>query len=277
MNSEDLEIRLLLEAIYLKYGYDFRRYAKASLKRRVLHRLVTSGLTDVSAMQHRILTDRTFFETLLLDLSINVTEMFRDPSFYKIFRSQVIPVLKTYPFLRIWVAGCATGEEVYSIAIILKEEGFGNRFQIYATDFNEIVLKKARDGIYPIAKMQEYTGNYQKAGGQHAFSDYYTARYDSAIMKQDLKEQVVFSAHNLATDTVFNEMQLISCRNVMIYFEKELQNHVYQLFRESLCQGGFLCLGKKETLQFSQVEADFGEFVRPEIIYRKGLDQTRLA
>jgi chemotaxis protein methyltransferase CheR len=269
MRTEDIEIQLLLEAIYLQYGYDFRSYAKASVKRRILHRLAMSGMSDISSLQHRILVEKPFFESLLLDLSINVTEMFRDPTFYKALRSEVVPTLRTYPFIRIWVAGCASGEEVYSLAILLMEEGFGNRFQIYATDFNEVVLRKAKEGIYPIGKIREYTSNYQKAGGLETFSDYYTAHYDSVIMSQALKERVVFSSHNLATDSVFNEMQLISCRNVLIYFDRNLQNRVLNLFQDSLCRGGFLCLGKKETLQFSDCDPNFEGVVNSEKIYQK--------
>ena len=175
-------------------------------------------------MLDKILNDRAFFETMLLDLSINVTEMFRDPSFYKNLRKDVIPILKTYPFVKIWHAGCATGEEVYSLAILLKEEGLYKRAQIYATDFNEVVLQKAKEGIYPIDCMKDYTVNYQKAGGRESFADYYTAKYDSAIIDKSLKNNIIFADHNLATDGVFGEMNLILCRNVLIYFNKILQN-----------------------------------------------------
>jgi chemotaxis protein methyltransferase CheR len=269
--NDEIEIRLLLEAIYLKYGYDFRQYGKAHLKRRILRRLGLSQLASISEMQHRILIDRDFFETLLLDLSINVSEMFRDPHFYLAVRQEVVPELKTYPFVRIWHAGCATGEEVYSMAIMLTEEGLYERSQIYATDFNEVILQRAREGIYPVSAVREYTSNYQKAGGTGSFSDYYTAKYDAVIFHQKLREKIVFADHNLATDGVFGEMHLIFCRNVLIYFEKELQQRAIQLFYESLRPGGFLCLGAKESLRFTDLEDRFETFLAPEKIYRKKL------
>lgn len=269
MKDEDIEIQLLLEAIYLKYGYDFRNYAKASVKRRIQQRLTLSRLADISAMQHKILYDKPFFETLLLDLSINVTEMYRDPSFYQILREKVIPILKTYPFIKIWHAGCSTGEEVYSMAIFLKEEGLLDKSLIYATDINEVVLKKAKEGIYPIDRIKEYTINYQKAGGRESFANYYTAKYDAVIMNKSLKKNMVFSQHNLATDSEFGEMHLIMCRNVLIYFDDELENRVFSLFHESLVRQGFLCLGSKESLSFSKYAKHFKEFVPREKIYRK--------
>lgn len=269
MESENIEIKLLLESIFLKYGYDFRNYSMASIKRRLVHRLTASGLQSLSAMQHKLLYDTIFFETLLLDLSINVTEMFRDPSFYLALRTEVIPILETYPFIKIWNAGCSSGEEVYSMAILLKEEAIYKRTQIYATDFNEVILCKARDGIFPIDHMKKYISNYIKAGGIRSFSDYYTAKYDSAIMEKDLKANVVFADHNLVTDGVFGEMNLIMCRNVLIYFDKTLQNRVLNLFHESLCHGGFLCLGSKESIRFSECADNFENAVEGEAIYRK--------
>jgi len=265
----NIEIQLLLEAIFVKYGYDFRDYAQAHVKRRVLHRLGLSGLDSISAMQHRVITDQSFFDKLLLDLSINVTEMFRDPLFYRMIREEVAPVLHTYPFIKIWVAGCATGEEVYSLAILLKEEGLYDRSQIYATDFNQVVLNKAKEGIYPIDRLKEYTGNYQKAGGLGSLGDYYTAKYSSVIIDQTLKDKIVFADHNLVTDTVFGEMNMIVCRNVLIYFNKELQNHVTKLFLDSLCAGGFLCLGSKESLRFTVYSDAFEEVAAKERIFRK--------
>ena len=265
----NIEIQLLLEAIFVKYGYDFRDYAQAHVKRRVLHRLGLSGLDSISAMQHRVITDQSFFDKLLLDLSINVTEMFRDPLFYRMIREEVAPVLHTYPFIKIWVAGCATGEEVYSLAILLKEEGLYDRSQIYATDFNQVVLNKAKEGIYPIDRLKEYTGNYQKAGGRGSLGDYYTAKYSSVIIDQTLKEKIVFADHNLVTDTVFGEMNMIVCRNVFIYFNKELQNRVIGLFLKSLRAGGFLCLGSKESLRFSKYSDAFETVVGKERIFRK--------
>ncbi len=269
MKDEDIEIQLLLEAIYLKYGYDFRNYAKASVKRRIQQRLSLSRLADISAIQHKILYDKPFFETLLLDLSINVTEMYRDPSFYQALREKVIPILKTYPFIKVWHAGCSTGEEVYSMAIFLQEEGLLDKSLIYATDINEVVLKKAKEGIYPIDRIKEYTINYQKSGGRESFANYYTAKYEAAIMNKSLKKNMVFSQHNLATDSEFGEMHLIMCRNVLIYFDDDLENRVFGLFYDSLVRQGFLCLGSKESLRFSNYANRFTEFVPKEKIYRK--------
>jgi chemotaxis protein methyltransferase CheR len=269
MDCEDIEIKLLLEAIFLKYGYDFRNYANESIKRRICQRLMLSKLPSISAMQHQLLTDKAFFETLLLDFSINVTEMYRDPSFYLALRKNVIPILKTYPYIKIWHAGCSTGEEVYSMAIFLKEEGLLNRSLIYATDINEIALKKAREGIYPVDKIKDFTLNYQKAGGRESFANYYTARYEAVIMNKSLKKNMIFAQHNLATDNEFGEMHLIMCRNVIIYFDNDLENRVFGLFNNSLIRQGFLCLGSKETLSFSKYAKCFEEFVSSEKIYRK--------
>jgi chemotaxis protein methyltransferase CheR len=269
IETQNIELQLLLQAIYLKYGYDFRNYAKASVKRRVQHRLNKENLTSLSAMQHKLLYDVAFFERLLLDLSINVTEMFRDPSFYLAVRKVVVPELKKLPFLKIWHAGCSTGEEVYSMAIILKEEGLYARTQIYATDMNQVVLKQAKDGIFNISKLKQYTANYQKAGGQESFSDYYSAHYDHVVMDKSLKENVLFSDHNLATDGVFGEMNLIMCRNVLIYFNRELQDRALKLFLESLGSEGFLCLGSKESIHFSEYSYAFKDVVREEKIYLK--------
>jgi chemotaxis protein methyltransferase CheR len=267
--NEDIEIQLLLEAIYLKYGYDFREYARASIRRRILRRLELSGMPSISAMQHAMLNDPAFFETLLSDFSINVTEMFRDPSFYRVLRAEIVPILRTYPFIKIWHAGCATGEEVYSMAILLQEEGLYDRTQIYATDFNDGVLQKAKDGIYAIENIKEYTVNYQKAGGTNAFVNYYTAKHEHILMNRSLKTQMVFANHNLASDHIFGEMNLILCRNVLIYFTKTLQNRVMQVLYESLCPYGFLCLGSKESLRFSQYTDHFEQVVHHEKIYKR--------
>lgn len=267
--NQTIEINLLLEALWQKYGYDFRDYARASLERRVLYRFSSSGMNNILEMTHQLLEDREFFKLLLEDLSINVTEMFRDPSFFQVFRKKVISYLKTHPFIRLWIPGCATGEEVYSIAIVLKEEGLYERSQIYATDINETVLQKAKEGIYSLDLIKKYTKNYQEAGGKLSFSNYYTARYNSAIMDSSLKTNIVFAAHNLATDEVFNEMQLISCRNVLIYFDSNLKNRVYGLFFDSLCHSGILCLGTKESLRFAKNYKDFEDFSKNEKIYRK--------
>jgi chemotaxis protein methyltransferase CheR len=269
LETQNIELQLLLQAIYLKYGYDFRNYAKASIKRRVNHRLLKEGLENLSAMQHKLLYDVHFFERLLLDMSINVTEMFRDPSFYLALRKHVIPQLKKYPFLKVWHAGCSSGEEVYSMAIILKEEGLYDRTQIYATDMNEVVLRQAKDGIFNISKLKQYTANYQKAGGLESFSDYYMAHYEHVVMDKSLKKNVLFSDHNLATDGVFGEMNLILCRNVLIYFNRELQNRVLKLFFDSICQDCFLCLGSKESIRFSENADAFEDVVREERIYRR--------
>ncbi len=272
LENEKIELQLLLEAIYLKYGYDFRDYSKASIKRRVLHRLSLSGLKSISEMQHSLLYDKEFFETLLLDLSVNVTEMFRDPTFYRAVRKEVVPVLRDRPFVKVWHAGCATGEEVYSTAILLKEEGLYEKTQIYATDFNEEVIKKAKEGIYPIDRLKEYTHNYKDAGGLESFADYYTARYDNVLMNNALKENIVFADHNLVTDGVFAETDMIVCRNVLIYFSRDLQNHVFKLFRDSLTDNGVLCLGSKESIRFSQYSDEFEDVVRGEKIYMKKLN-----
>lgn len=269
IENQDLEIQLFLQAIYLKYGYDFRGYSKSHIKRRILNRLCLSGLNNISEMQNRVIYDESFFHTILHDFSINVTEMFRDPSFYRSIKEKVIPILKTYPFIKIWHAGCSTGEEVYSMAILLKEEGLLNKSEIYATDFNEIVLKKAEEGIYPIENIKDYTYNYHQSGGTEVFSNYYTVKYNSVIFDESLKKKIIFADHNLVTDGVFGEMNLIICRNVLIYFNKELQNHVIKLFYDSLCNGGILGLGSKESLRFSEYDYKFQAYVEEEKIYRK--------
>jgi len=247
---EKIELDLFLDAIYQRYGYDFRQYTQASVRRRVRHILEKSGCTRISEMIPRLLYDEAFSQSVISDFSIAVTEMFRDPEFYSSIRKLVAPYLRTYPFIKVWHAGCATGEEVYSLAIVLQEEGLYDRATIFATDFNEVVLEKAKEGIYPLKDMQQYTLNYQKAGGTRSFADYYHAQYESAIMNQSLKRNITFASHNLATDGVFSEMHLIFCRNVLIYFDRPLQNRVLALFADSLEYGGFLCLGSKESIQF---------------------------
>jgi len=265
----NIEIDLILQAIYNKFGYDFRNYSKAHIKRRLLNRLAASELISISEMQHKVLHEPDFFEIILRDLSINVTEMFRDPGFYLALRRDVLPILKTYPFFKVWHAGCSTGEEVYSFAVLLKEEGIYDRAQIYATDFNRDVLEIAKKGIYPIDRIKEFTANYQAAGGTQSFSDYYMANYNSVIYDQSLKKNLVFAEHNLVTDSVFAEANLIICRNVLIYFNKDLQNRVITLFNDSLVNGGFLGLGSKETLQFSNQVNNFDVINRDEKIYKK--------
>jgi chemotaxis protein methyltransferase CheR len=265
----DLEIRLLLEGIFQVYGYDFREYCEASLRRRLTQWLSGSGFATLSLAQSHLLRDRTLFETLLQGITVNVSEMFRDPAFFKLLREQVIPHLKTYPFVKIWHAGCASGEEVYSMAILLSEEGLNGRFRIYATDINEAVLRKAQDGIYPLQDMQRFTRNYQRSGGLRSFSDYYTARYDHAILSPSLRDHIVFAAHNLAVDSDFGEMNLILCRNVMIYFKQSLKERVLELFDSSLAAGGFLCLGTKESLDRREISNRYESIIPRMQIYRK--------
>ena len=268
--TDDLiETELLVEAIYRKYGYDFRNYGKAHLLRRVRHRLERSKFKNVSEMIHAVIYDQNFYHQILSDLSINVTEMFRDPKFYQAVRKEVVPLLKTYPFIKIWHAGCSSGEEVYSMAILLEEEGLLDKTQIYATDFNPVILKHAKEGIYPVSNIKDYTKNYQNAGGKHSFSDYYDANYDSVKLSDRLKKNIVFADHNLVTDSVFGEMNMIVCRNVLIYFNKHLQAKVVKLFLESLTKGGYLCLGSKENIRGNKHEKSFEPIVSGEKIYAK--------
>ena len=266
---EEIELSLLLEGVYRKYGFDFREYAPASLRRRIWRRVYAEGLSTISALQERLLHDPASMERLLLDLSINVTAMFRDPSFYVAFRKKVVPALRTYPFTRIWIAGCSTGEEVYSLAILLHEEEVYDRTRIYATDINEAVLERARAGVFPLDKMREYTQNYIKAGGTRAFSEYYLAKYDGAQFQRALNEQVVFAQHNLVSDRSFNEFNVIICRNVMIYFDRTLQDRVHHLFYDSLMTFGVLGLGHKESIHFSPHEDAYEELDPNERLYRK--------
>jgi chemotaxis protein methyltransferase CheR len=266
---ERIEIELLLEGIYRKYGFDFRSYAFASIKRRLWKRIEEEHLGTISELQYRVLHDPAAMERLLLDLSVNVTAMFRDPTFYVEFRNTIVPMLRTYPFIRIWHAGCSTGEEVYSMAILLKESGLYDRARIYATDINEAVLQRAKVGIYQLDKMQEYSQNYLKAGGTTSLSEYYTAKYDGAIFSPDLMRNVVFSQHNLATDRSFAEVNVILCRNVLIYFDRELQNRVHNLFYESLAMFGVLGLGHKESIKFSVHEDAYETISLPQKLYRK--------
>ena len=264
---ERLELELLLEAIYRRYGYDFRHYSPASLRRRVKKRMEDEGLATISALQERILHDPTAMERLLVDVTVHATAMFRDPSFFRTFREKVVPRLRTYPFVRIWHAGCSTGEEVFSMAIVLEEEGLRERARIYATDLDEHVLARAKSGVFPLSKMAEYTQNYIQAGGRRDFSAYYTARYDGAIFASELVSNVVFSQHDLVTDASFSEFNVILCRNVMIYFDSDLQRRVVDLFHESLAMFGVLAIGRKETLRFSRER--FEAVDERERIYRK--------
>jgi chemotaxis protein methyltransferase CheR len=266
---ERIEIELLLEGVFRHYGFDFRAYAYASIRRRLWKRIEEEGLASVSALQERVLHEPEMMEKLLLDLSINVTAMFRDPSFYVAFRQHVVPMLRTYPFIRIWHAGCSTGEEVYSMAMLLREEGLYDRSRIYATDINEVVLKRAKAGIFPLERMQEYTDNYMRAGGKKSFSEYYTAKYGGALFDQSLTKNVVFSQHNLVTDRSFSEFNVILCRNVLIYFDKTLQSKVHSLFYDSLAMFGVLVLGSKETPRFMAHEECYEQIAPPEKIFRK--------
>lgn len=265
----DIEIRLLVEAVYLRYGHDFRDYAFASLKRRVLQAQQRMGLGSISALQEQVLHDADRFAQLLQYLTVPVSEMFRDPSYFLGLRRHVVPVLRTYPSLKVWVAGCSTGEEPYSLAILLQEEGLLDRTILYATDINHASLEKARQGIFALDHMQAFTRNYQRAGGSRSFSDYYTAAYGGALFDKSLRDSITFADHSLATDAVFAETQLVSCRNVLIYFNRALQDRALGLFHESLTRRGFLGLGSKETLDFSAYADRFTAVSRPDRIYRK--------
>ncbi|MET0383801.1 MAG: protein-glutamate O-methyltransferase CheR [Burkholderiaceae bacterium] len=262
-------MRLLMEAVYAKYSHDFRDYSGASLKRRVAHATQQMGCGTVSQLQSKVLHDARAFQELLEILTIPFTEMFRDSAYWLALRMQVVPLLRTYPSLKIWVAGCSTGEEVFSLAIVLREEGLHDRAMIYATDINPTVLEKARQGIFPIAAVRQHTANYQAAGGTRAFSDYYSAAYDSARFDPELIRHVTFADHSLATDTVFSETHFISCRNVLIYFNRTLQNRALGLFHDSLCHRGFLGLGSKESLDFSAFAEMFDPVAKRERIFRK--------
>src|SRR5947199_9798469 len=266
---EDIELQLLLEGVFRRYGFDFREYAPASLRRRVRRRVHAEGLTTFAGLLDKLLHHPGCMERLLLDLSINVTSMFRDPTFYVAVREKVVPLLRTYPFTRIWVAGCSTGEEVYSLAIVLHEEEVYERTRIYATDINESVLERARAGVFPLDKMREYTQNYIKAGGMEAFSEYYVAAYDGARFHRSLVENVVFAQHNLVSDRSFNEFNVVVCRNVMIYFDKTLQNRVHGLFYESLAHLGVLALGHTESTRLRPYAGRYEVLDPAEKVYRK--------
>lgn len=266
---ETIEISMLLEAVYRHYGYDFRDYAYASLKRRIWNVVRAEAVPTITALQERLLHDPECFQRFLLAVSVNVTSMFRDPDFFRAVRTRVVPLLRTYPFIRIWHAGCSTGEEVYSMAILLEEEGLRDRCRIYATDMNEAVLKQAKDGIFPLKAVQQYEQNYREAGGKSSLADYYTAGYGSAIFRASLRENMVFSQHNLAMDGSFNEFHAIFCRNVMIYFNRTLQNRVHNLLYESLAMFGILALGSKETLQFTPYETAYEQLAAGCKIYRR--------
>uniref|UniRef100_UPI00321757D4 CheR family methyltransferase n=1 Tax=uncultured Draconibacterium sp. TaxID=1573823 RepID=UPI00321757D4 len=270
-NSEllTIELKLLFEGVYLKYGYDFRNYSKAHIRRRVLNFIGLKDLGTITDLLSKVLRDPEFFREFLDDLSINVTEMFRDPDFFLSFRENIVPKLKTYTFFKIWLAGCATGEEVYSLAILLHEEGLLDRCQIYATDFNRKVLEIASEGVYQKSDIKLFEKNYIKSGGKKKLSDYYKSMYGSVMFDKMLSTRIVFADHNLVTDSVFAEVNLIMCRNVLIYFEKQLQDKVLNLFHESLTPSGVLCLGTKESLRFTSADDKFDTIDQKQKIYKK--------
>ena len=265
----DIELPLLLEAIHLKYSYDFRRYATSSLKRRLEQAMEHFACRSLSALQERVLREPEVMRGLLAHLIVQVSEMFRDPSFYRTLREKVVPYLRTYPSLKVWIPGCSTGEEVYSLAILLREEGLLDRTLMYATDINPEALHKAEAGIYALDRIAGFSKAYGEAGGRASLADYFTVGYNAAVFDKSLRQGVLFSDHSLATDSVFAEVQLVSCRNVLIYFDRVLQDRAVALFRDSLCRKGFLGLGSQETLSFSVHAAEFAEFVREEKIYQR--------
>ena len=266
---EELELRLLLEAVFQFYGFDFREYAFSSLRRRVRHLVRDEGLSTISALQDRILHDRKALPRLVNGLSVSVTSMYRDPGFFRTFRKEVVPLLRTYPLVRIWHAGCSTGEEVYAMAVLLEEEGLYDRCRLYATDMNEDALQKAANGAFPLAAMREHTSRYLAAGGQRSFSEYYAVRHGTAVFQPRLRRNVVFAQHNLVTDHSFNEFNAILCRNVLIYFSRPLQERVHRLLYESLGRLGFLGLGSKETVQFTPFERRYQTVDAANKLYRK--------
>jgi len=270
----DIELGLLLDAIFEKYHYDFRGYAEASLKRRVMSALPRFGCETISRLQERVLHEPNVFAALLGFMTVQVTDLFRDPSYFRAIREKVVPYLRTYPSLKLWVAGCATGEEAYSLAILLAEEGLLERTLIYATDIHPDSLRIAQDGVYPLDRFARFSENYLLAGGRGSLSYYYAARYASAVLDRALKAAILFSDHSLATDSAFAEVALVSCRNVLIYFERELQERAIGVLRDSLCRRGFLGLGTKETLRFSAHAGAFSDFVPEERIYQRTWEAT---
>ena len=266
---ESVELDLFLEGVYRLYGYDFRGYARASLRRRLTAIMRAEGIATVSALQDRVLHDRAAWERCLQGISVNVSAMFRDPSFFLAFRELAIPILRTYPFVRIWQAGASLGEEAYSLAILLEEEGLAGRSLIYSTDINEAALRQAREGIYPADVMQRYTRNYIEAGGRRSFSEYYTARYEFAILRPSLRDSIVFSQHNLVSDGTFNEFTVVLCRNVMIYFTRPLQEHALNLLHSSLVPFGLLGLGTGESLRLTRFEDLYEPVAQGQKLYKR--------
>jgi chemotaxis protein methyltransferase CheR len=275
MNAEvapainDVELRLLIEAVYQTYHYDFRHYARASLRRRLAAAMVRFDCRTLSELQSRLLHESQVFAELLEYMTVQVSDMFRDPSYFRALREKVVPLLRTYPSLKIWVAGCSSGEEAYSMAILLREENLLDRSLIYATDINPTALRRAEAGIYDAAKVPDFTRNHRLSGGRSSLSDYYSAAYDRVILDKSLRRNIVFSDHSLATDSVFAEVQLVSCRNVLIYFDRDLQSRALDLFYDALCRRGFLGIGLRESLRFSSHVDAFAEFAREDRIYQK--------
>lgn len=267
--TEDIELRLLLEAIYRRYHYDFRGYSMASVKRRLTQAQERFDCRSFSMLQDRVLHDPTLLPELLSFLTVQVSELFRDPSYFKAIREQVVPHLRTYPSLKVWVAGCSAGEELYSLAILMREEGLEDRTMFYGTDINPDALRRAEAGVFDLERMSLFTENHRRSGGKSSLSDYYTAGYGAAVFDKSLRRRAVFSDHSLVTDTVFAEVQLVSCRNVLIYFDRELQDRAVGLFKDSLIRKVFLGLGAKESLRFSQHSDAFTEFARESRIYQK--------
>jgi chemotaxis protein methyltransferase CheR len=266
---EEIEIDLLLEAVYRLRGYDFRDYARVSLRRRIQNRMRVEKVDTITRLLDKLLHDASCMERFVLGLSVNVSAMFRDPGFFRAMRKHVLPLLRTWPCIRIWQAGCSRGEEVYSLAIMLDEDGLISRCRIYATDINESALQQAREGIYPLELMQGCTQNYIQAGGTRSFSEYYTAAYDNAIFTPALRDHVVFAKHNLVTDGPFNEFSLILCRNVLIYFNRALQDRVHRLLYDSLANFGVLGVGAKETLSLTALEDRYEQLAAPHRLYRR--------
>jgi len=269
IEDSDIELQLLLEAIYQKFHHDFRRYAAASLKRRMTAAMSRLSCGTFSQLQDRVLHDPSAFHTVLDYLTVPVTEMFRDPGYFRSLRQTVIPLLRTYPSLKVWVAGCSTGEEVYSLAILLSEEGLLERTLIYATDINPGSLQKAAAGIYDVERVPGFTESHRRSGARASLSEFYTAAYGRAVFDKSLRSHIVFSDHSLATDSVFAEVQLVSCRNVLIYFNHDLQDRAVGLFRDALCRKGFLGVGSKESLRFTSHAPSFTELVPNDRIYQR--------
>jgi chemotaxis protein methyltransferase CheR len=265
---DELETRLLLDAIFQRFQYDFREYSMASVRRRLKQGARALGCDTLSGLQDRVLHDPAAFTTLLQYLTVQVSDFFRDPGYFRAFRERIIPILRTYPSIKLWVAGCSAGEELYSFAILLREEGLLDKAILYATDINPEALRAAEAGIYPLDRVKAFTQNHQNSGAPCSLSSYYTANYGSAVFDRSLRKNVVFADHSLATDAVFTETQVVSCRNVLIYFERELQDRAVTLFKESLCPRGFLGLGAKESLRFSRVEPHFDVLMRDERWYQ---------